>query len=132
MLFRSIGTAVPVTYAVRNEEEQVLGTVGCSFSPCSPASIVSLPREVNIVAFASGGSIATSTSSQVNTQTFTKGWVNVAITNDVSDTRSTVNYNNFGQAGSPALVSYIHWDYTMGSLQGTWQYAAKTYAPAAN
>ena len=127
-----IGTAVPVTYAVRNEEEQVLGTVGCTFSPCSPASIVSLPREVNVVALAAGGSIATSTSSQVNTESFTKGWVNVAITNDVSDTRSTVNYNNFGQAVSPALVTYIHWDATMGNLQGTWQYSAKTYAPAAN
>ena len=127
-----VGTAVPVTYSVRDEEENVLGTVGCVFSPCAPASIVSLPREVNVVAIATGGSIAGSTATQVNTQTFTKGWMNVAITTDVSDTRSVANYNNFGAAGSPAIVTYINWDTTMGNLQGTWQYAPRTYNPAAN
>ncbi len=127
-----VGTAVPVTYSVRDEEENVLGTVGCTFSPCTPASIVSLPREVNVVLVATGGSIGNSTATQVNTQTFTKGWMNVAITTDVSDTRSKANNNNFGAAGSPAIVTYINWDTTMGNLQGTWQYAPSTYNPAAN
>ena len=123
--------AVPVSYAVRNEEEEVLGTVGCRVSPCALNPGNSLPNELNIVALAAGGSIAASTASQVNTERFTKGWVNMAIAPEPSDTRSNVNYNNFNQVGAPALVTYIHWDYTLGSLQGTWQYAAKTYAPAA-
>lgn len=127
-----IGTAVPVTYSVRDEEENVLGTVGCVFSPCSPAQVVSLPREVNIVGIVTGGLIGSSTASQLNTQSFTKGWVNVGIASDVSDTRSNVNYNNFGATGSPALVTYIGWDSTGGSVQGTWQYAPKSYAPGAN
>lgn len=125
-----IGTRVAVGYDIRDEEEHRVGTVGCSFSPCTPNKTVSLPREVNIVAFVPGS--GQSSADMVYTSGFNKGWANIAIATDVSDTRSTVNYNNFGQAGSPALVTYIHWDITGGSLQGTWQYAAKTAAPAAN
>ena len=125
-----IGTAVPVGYDIRDEEEHKVGTVGCSFSPCRPDQTVSLPREVNVIAFVPGS--GSSNAGLVYTSGFSKGWANVAIATDVSDTRSTVNYNNFGQAGSPALVTYIHWDVTGGSLQGTWQYAAKTATPAAN
>lgn len=125
-----IGTAVPVGYDIRDDEEHRVGTVGCNFSPCTPNRTVSLPREVNIVAFVPGS--GASDGGLVYTAGFNKGWANIAIANDVSDTRSAVNYNNFGQAGSPALVTYIHWDVTGGSLQGTWQYAAKTAAPAAN
>lgn len=122
---------VTVSYAVRNEEEEALGIVGCRISPCAVVPGNSLPHELNIVEFAPGGSISNSTASKVFTQDFTKGWTNIAIAPEPSDTRSNANYNNLGQNGAPALVTYIHWDSTMGSLQGTWQYAAKTYAPAA-
>ncbi len=125
-----VGTSVPVGYDIRDEEEHKVGTVGCAFSPCTPDKTVSLPREVNIVQFVAGA--GESNAGLVYTSSFTKGWANVAIANDVSDTRSAVNYNNFGQSGAPALTTYIHWDMSGGSLQGTWQYAAKTYAPAAN
>lgn len=122
-----IGTRVPVGYDIRDEEEHKVGTVGCSFSPCTPDKTVDLPREVNIVQFVEGNGESTAT--HVYTKEFVKGWANVAIAADVSDTPSTVNYNNVGQAGAPALTTYIHWDSTSGSLQGTWQYAAKTYNP---
>ena len=125
-----VGTAVPVGYDIRDEEEHKVGTVGCAFSPCTPDKTVSLPREVNIIQFIAGS--GESNAGLVYTSGFTKGWANVAIAADVSDTRSTANYNNFGQSGAPALTTYIQWDMTGGSLQGTWQYAAKTYAPAAN
>lgn len=127
---RDIGTAVPVGYDIRDEEEHKVGTVGCSFSPCTPNKTVSLPREFNIVQFIAGE--GDSNAGVVYTKGFNKGWANIAIATDVSDTRSNANYNNFGQEGVPALATYIHWDMTGGSLQGTWQYAAKTYRPAAN
>lgn len=127
-----VGTAVPVGYDIRDEEEHKVGTVGCAFSPCTPDKTVSLPREVNIIQFIAGA--GESNAGQVYTSGFTKGWANIAIANDVSEVAaaSNANYNNVGQNGAPALTTYIHWDMTGGSLQGTWQYAAKTYAPAAN
>ena len=125
-----IGTAVPVGYDIRDEEEHKVGTVGCSFSPCTPDKTVALPREFNIIQFIAGN--GDSNAGQVFTKAFNKGWANVAIATDVSDTRSNANYNNFGRSGVPALTTYIHWDMSGGSLQGTWQYAAKTAAPGAN
>lgn len=126
--------AVPVSYAVRNEEEVSLNTVGCVVSPCADSTPVNLPNELNVVALVSGGSIATSTPSQVNTEAFTKGWANLSIAPEASQFNSKFGtgyeFGNKGQLGAPALVTYIHWDYTLGSLQGTWQYAAKTYTPA--
>lgn len=123
--------SVGVSYQVRDEAENVLGTVGCAFSPCAAGPALSLPNEVNIVALTTGGSIGSSTGTNVFTQTFTKGWVNAAIQTDVSDTRSNTNYNNFGTAGSPALVTYLRWDATGSSLQGSWSYAPATFAPGA-
>jgi len=131
------GTAVPVSFAVRDEEENQLGapeSPTCIVSPCPVAAepnAPKLPREVNIIAITRDGSYAASTGSQVFTQSFTKGWVNIGVATDVSDTKSNVNYNNFGRAGAPALTTYINWDFTMGSLQGTWQYAPKAQTPAA-
>jgi len=122
---------VTVSYSVRNEEEETLGVVGCRVSPCAITPANSLPNELNIIAFVPGGSIAGSNAGQVFTQTFTKGWTNIDIAPEPSDTRSNVNYNNLNQNGAPALVTYIQWDSTGGSLQGTWQYAAKTYTPGA-
>lgn len=122
-----------VSYAVRDEQENALGTVGCSFSPCNPANILSLPNEVNLLAIQTGGTIGGSTAGTLNTQTFTKGWVNADIQKDVSDQRSNVNYNNFGNSGSPALVTYLIWNYSAGanSMQGSWLYAPATFTPGA-
>lgn len=126
--------AVSVSYAVRNEEEEMLGTVGCRVSPCSLTPGNSLPNELNIVALAAGGSIGASTATQVNTERFTKGWTNLSIAPEASAVNSKFGtgyqFGNKNQLGAPALVTYIHWDYAMGSMQGTWQYAAKTSAPA--
>lgn len=127
-----VGTGSPmVSYAVRDEQENVLGTVGCSFSPCTPGSTLRLPNEVNLVSIATGGSISSSTNSLVYTQTYTKGWVNAAIQSEASDTRSNANYNNFGMAGAPALTSYLIWNATSGGLKGSWMYAPATFTPGA-
>jgi len=129
---------VPVSFAVRNEEEEILGVTEaprCSFSPCpvlTQPTAPRLPNELNVIAIASGGVFGDSTGSQINTQTFTKGWVNLGIATDVSDTAGNARWNNLGAAGSPALVTYINWDFASGSLQGTWQYAPKSYSGVGN
>jgi hypothetical protein len=120
-----------VSYAVRNEQENVLGTVGCSFSPCAPGSTLRLPNEVNLVSIATGGSISSSTNALVYTQTYTKGWVNADIQTEASDTPSNVNYNNFGMMGAPALTSYLIWNATSGGLKGAWMYSPATFTPGA-
>lgn len=114
-------TRVPVTYTVRNEEEEILGVVGCRVSPCPEIAANALYDESNLVGFSAGGSIASSTALQVNTERFTKGWVNMAI-GPLPVNQAQPNQN----LGAPALVTYINWDGSSGSLQGTWQYAPKT------
>jgi hypothetical protein len=120
--------APAVLYEVRNEQELMLGTVGCRFSPCDEAKNLSLPNEVNFVAITTGGKIADSTVAQINTETHTKGWVRAMVESVVSPTTEagSPNYNNRGQSGSPALVTVIQWNLgTKGQDAGHWTYAAK-------
>jgi len=125
---------VPISYTVRNQEEVALTTAPptCTFSPCSVprANNLVLPDELNIIAIAPNGSYAASTASQVNTQTFTSGWVNLNIFAEGGDVVPPHGnrLSNSGLLGSPALVTYINWDFSGSSLQGTWQYAPKSYA----
>jgi len=132
------GGAVAVNFQVRNEEEELLGVAAppsCRVSPCDsviPPSVPRLSNEINVIAVANGGSFANTTGSVVNTQTFSKGWLNVGLTTDVSDTASNSRWNNLGQAGAPALVTYINWDFSGISLQGTWQYATKNFSGIGN
>ena len=121
--------APTVSYEVRDEQENVLGTVGCRFSPCDQASILNLPNELNLVAITTGGTIGSSTVGQINTETKTKGWVRAVVEPVVSPVAGETlspNYNNRGQSGSPALVTVIQWNLgTKGQDAGHWTYAAK-------
>lgn len=123
--------APTVTYEVRNEAEERLGTVGCAFSPCPPGTNLTLPNELNIVAISNGGNVANSTAAQIFTQAYNKGWVRAQIQSEPSTVRSNLNYNNFGMNGAPAIVTYINWDHNGGSLQGSWMYAPSTFTPGA-
>ncbi len=129
-----IGTQVPVTFEVRDEEENRLGIVGCQFSPCPVVPGNTLPREVNIIQMVAGTAANTGVAPnplQVGTAAFTRGWVNLSIAAVPSTVRSAVNYNNFGIAGAPAVVSYIQWNINGNQLQGNLAYAAKSQSPAA-
>ena len=124
-------TRVPtVGLRIRDEQEQVIGTAGCQVSPCPVTPANSLPNELNVVEMRPGA--GTNSPSQLFTQAFTRGWVNMTIQPDVSDTRSNAAWNNFGVAGSPALATTIQWTQRGNALQGVWNYAPRTYTPGAN
>lgn len=120
------GTPV-AAYTVRDEQENSLTTTGCSISPCPVDTPNSLPHELNIISIANGD--GTSTAGQLFTKSFTKGWVNASVQAEASDTRSKVANNNFSISGFPALATYIQWEYVGNSLQGSWNYAPKTFTP---
>lgn len=124
------GRAPNVAMQIRNEQEDLIGTAGCIVSPCAVNPANTLPNELNVLAV-TGGS-GTNTASQVFTSTFTRGWVNMSIEPSASTARGEANYNNFGTAGAPALVTVINWVTRGTSLQGSWTYAAKTQAPDNN
>ena len=115
---------------IRNEEEEVIGVAGCLVSPCAPTQTNSLPNELNVVELRSGA--GENTASVLHTRDFGRGWVNVNIQGDVSDTRSNPAWNNFGVLGAPAIATTIQWSQRGGSLQGVWNYAPRTYTPGAN
>ena len=115
---------------IRDEAEQVIGVAGCQISPCPVTPANSLPHELNVIQIVGGA--GTNTTSQLFTQGFSRGWVNMNIQNDTSDTRSNAAWNNFGVAGAPALATTIHWTQRAGALQGVWNYAPRTYTPGAN
>lgn len=120
---------VPVGYSVRDEQENTFTTVGCTFSPCTPDQTYSLLNELNIISVVMNGS---GSGTVVDTKNFSKGWVNVTVAPEASDTRANANYNNFGQVGAPALATYIQWTLSGAQVQGAWNYAPSTYTPGAN
>lgn len=123
-------TTPTVAITVRDEQERVIGTTGCFKSPCPITPSNSLPNELNVIAVTGG--TGANTAGTLFTGAFTRGWVNLNIQPKVSTARSEANYNNFGQSGAPALVTYINWSNVGNSLQGVWNYAAKTMIPDAN
>ena len=119
-----------VSLRIRDEEEQVIGVAGCQVSPCPITPTNSLPFELNVVEIRGGA--GANSASQVFTQSFERGWVNLGIQADVSDTRSNAAWNNFGVSGAPALATTIQWTQRGTALQGVWNYAPRTYTPGAN
>lgn len=124
------GRAPNVAMQIRNEAEEVIGTAGCIVSPCPVTPANTLPNELNVLQVSSG--TGANSASQVFTQSFSRGWINMQIEPDTSKARSTLNYNNFGSLGAPALVTVINWVTRGNSLQGTWMYAPKTQNPSNN
>lgn len=122
-------TTPTVALTIRDEQEQTIGITGCVVSPCPVTPANSLPNELNVVAITAGSGV--NTSSQLFTNAFTRGWVNLNIQPKASTARSVANYNSFGQSGAPALVTYINWANKGSFLAGTWNYAPSTQAPAA-
>ena len=122
-------TTPTVSYGIRDEQENSLTTTGCTVSPCPVDAVNTLPNELNIVQVASGN--GTNNASNLFTQGFTKGWVNVTVQPQASTARSFVGYNNFGQAGAPAIGTYIQWNFVGNTLQGAWNYTPFTMAPGA-
>ena len=115
---------------IRDEEEQVIGVAGCQVSPCAITPSNSLINELNVVEVRSGS--GQNSSSQMFSGNFTRGWINMAIQADASDTRSNAAWNNFGVNGAPALATTIQWTQRGTALQGVWNYAPRTYTPGAN
>lgn len=118
---------------VRNEAEQTLTpppSLTCIKSPCDEVPLTpanSLANELNVIQVASGA--GTSSSSVIRTENFTRGWVNLRISPIASTSASSVNYNNQGDLGAPALVTVIDWSVSGNGLQGSWKYAPKSQNP---
>ena len=102
---------------------------GCTVSPCAinDPLVLAFPNELNVFQVATG--VKTTSSASVGTETFTKGWVNVAVAPEASTVRSKTGNNNFGNVGLPALATYIQWNFVGSGLQGAWNYAPATFTP---
>ncbi len=115
---------------IRDEEENLIGVAGCQVSPCPITPGNSLPNELNVIQISTGS--GTNSPSQLFTQQFERGWVNMNIQGVASSTRSNADWNNFNVVGAPALATTIQWTTRGGVLQGAWNYAPRTYTPGAN
>lgn len=139
--FSRTGNRPFVNITARDESENTISTaavLGCAFSPCQDAAVPDESRlnyELNIMALtADNPNKLPSSSSQLFTDGFTRGWVNLAPQAVTSTSRSEQGYNNLGTAGAPALVTIIQWEPIpgdAGKVRGSWSYAAKTQNPAA-
>lgn len=106
-----------VAYQVRDEQENIKG---CNFSPCATASLV---NEVSLVQVSPGGTSEGTTATNVFTEDFTTGWVNMSIQPQVSAATNT----NAARSGAPAIVTVLQWvDMGAQGIQGSWGYAAAT------
>ena len=126
--------SVPVGYTVRDEAELTFQSVGCTFSPCPQDQTYALVNEMNVISMAPGRSSGT----EIDTKTFGKGWVNINLESEMSDTASNPAWNSVNQTGAPAIATYIQWEYSTipqvagnanfgTQLQGTWAYAPANY-----
>ena len=124
-----------VGFAVRDESENLLTRVltGCAVSPCPVLSTPtnSFVNELNVFQVATGA--GATTSANVFTEGFTKGWVNMSIAAEASEVSGKTGAAlAAGAFGAPALATVIQWNYTKGNsvIQGAWTYAASTFTPA--
>lgn len=127
--FVNSASTIPVGYAIRDEEEHLISALGCTRSPCAQSNYT-LRDEMSVISFVQNLPANQANSTLVSTGAHAKGWVNMTIAPELSEVRSDVNWNNFGQSGAPALVTYINWQLNGSQVQGTWAYAPSTYAPA--